>query len=139
MSIGVWSALKQRRVANRAEGKKLGQPAPELIPEDVERVVRRDFSAHQYDDAIDILNGYVSAPECAAIRVRVAALKLANGDLDSLRKYIASAQRDYRDVLAAAEYPEYWKATSRVCDLPISEHQRLVDADWKQYESWLRK
>jgi hypothetical protein len=35
----------------------------------------------------------------------LAALKLANGDLNALKRHITLAKQGYRDVLAAAEYP----------------------------------
>ena len=115
------------------------QPIPDVTQDDVERIVRRDFPAIKFEDVIAILAEYVTQGDGGAIRVRLAALKLADGDLDSLRKHIATANRDYRDVLVAAEYTEFWKATSRVHTLPRSEHERLFDADWKQYENWLRR
>jgi len=115
------------------------QPIPDVTQDDVERIVRRDFPAIKFEDVIAILAEYATQGDGGAIRVRLAALKLADGDLDSLRKHIATANRDYRDVLVVAEYPEFWKATSRVHTLPRSEHERLFDADWKQYENWLRR
>jgi hypothetical protein len=69
----------------------------------------------------------------------LAALKLASGDLDLLRKQIAAAGRDYRDVLVAAEYPEYWKAKFASKRLSKKAHQRIVDADRNNYKDWLRK
>jgi len=68
--------------------------------------------------------------------VQLAALKLANGDANMLRKNIAAAKLDYRDVLVAAEYPEHSKSGFRGRRLPDRER---LDADWQQYEVWLRR
>jgi hypothetical protein len=86
-----------------------------------------------------VLQEYTSQWEGGTARVRLAALKLANGNLDLLRKHIADALRDYRDILVGAEYPEHWKAKFGSKKLSQKEHQQIVDADWKQYEDWLRK
>jgi hypothetical protein len=72
-------------------------------------------------------------------RVQLAALKLADGSLQRLRANIESAKRDYRDALAAAEYPAYCKVGFRVRELPAEEQRRIIDSDWRQYEGWLRK
>jgi hypothetical protein len=107
----------------------------------VERIVRRDFPGEQFDSVMAVLNDYAAGPlprECS--RVELAALKLAQGDLDSLRHHIARAERDYRDVLAAAEYPEYMRAGMfQVRNLRRKEQQRIVSSDWDQYKAWLEK
>jgi hypothetical protein len=70
-------------------------------------------------------------------RVRLAVLKISGGDLDLIRKNIATAKQDYRDILAYAEYPrqmgqDSWK-------LPPAQNGALVAADLKEYEEWLRE
>ena len=54
------------------------------------------------DTAEDVLSQYAKQE---VFRVRLAVLKLAEGDLDKLERNTMLAQQDYRDVLAAAEYP----------------------------------
>jgi len=49
------------------------------------------------------------------------------------------AKRDYRDALAAAEYPAYCKIGFRVQELPEKDRRRIIDQDWRQYEEWLKK
>lgn len=39
-------------------------------------------------------------------QIRLAVLKLANGNLDELRRHIQTAKSDWRDVIMAAESPE---------------------------------
>ena len=68
-------------------------------------------------------------------RVQLAALKLAHGDLKSLQRHIAAAERDYRDVLAAAEYPLFMKADAfGIRKLSRKELHRVIASDWDQYQ-----
>jgi hypothetical protein len=69
-------------------------------------------------------------------RVQLAALKVANGNVQRLRACIDSAKRD---ALAAAEYPAYCKIGFRVRELPAEERRRIIDGDWQQYDEWLKK
>ena len=134
---GVFLDLRRPFSTSRTASPEPHQPVPDVTPDDLERVIRRDFRYVPLGDVMAILNGYTSRWKGPTIRVQLSALKLANGDLDSLRRHIAAATQDYRDVLIAAEYPEYWKATCRSHKLEQQERRRLVEADWKQYESWL--
>jgi len=47
------------------------------------------------------------------------------------------ARSDYRDVLAAAEFPYYRAEGFGIRELPEDDVQRIVDADREQYERWL--
>ena len=67
--------------------------------------------------------------------MRVAALKLSEGSPDRLRELIAHAKRDYRDVLAWAEYPEEMRGFT--WRLPPDEQARIRTADRAQYLAWL--
>lgn len=72
-------------------------------------------------------------------RVRLAALKLASGSLGKLRQAIETAKSDYRDVLAVAEYPDYFKRVPRPGVLSPEQERRIVESDWKQYQDWLTR
>lgn len=116
------------------------QPVPTVTSEDVDRIVRRDFPAAQTAEALAVLMEYGREEwHRAPDRVRLAALKLAGGDLDGLRRAIESAKLDDRDVLAAAEYPEYLRCIDPSGRMAPSDEQRIVDADWKQYCEWLAR
>ena len=108
------------------------QPVPHVTSIDVERIVERDFK-YEFTTVMALLN------ELGTARVQLAALKLANGSVEKLRSNIESAKRDYRDVLAFAEYPEYCKKGFRASELPADERTRIIESDWRQYEGWLRK
>jgi hypothetical protein len=120
------------------ERRAVHQPHPDVTESDVERIVRRDFPREQFDSVMAALKEYAEdklPKECP--RVQLAVLKLAQGNLESVRLQIATAKRDYRDVLAAAEYPEYIRAGFQVRKLPRKERQRIVNSDWDQYQKWL--
>lgn len=116
------------------------QPVPKVTAEDIERVVRRDFPEAQVADVLAMLAEY--GPEAwhrEPARVRLAVLKLANGNIDALRKAIERAKLDYRDVLAPAEYPKYTQFGFRARTLRSPVRQQIYADDWQQYERWLKK
>ena len=116
------------------------QPHPDVTATDVERVVRRDFPADRTAEVLAMLDEYGTEKwQREADRVRLAVLKLAAGDMQRLRYELEGAKRDYRDVLGPAEYPGYTRRMFRIDKLPEAEQQRIIDADWKQYEEWLTR
>ena len=69
-------------------------------------------------------------------RVRVAILKLAGPDLTAIDKQVDAANVDYRDILAAAEYPAYSRLRPGIDPLD-PEAQRAAESDRRQYLEWL--
>ena len=115
------------------------QPTPIVTAADVERIVGRDFPNH-ISDALAILAEYGPASwHNEPHRVRAAVLKLAEGNLDRLKREIRTANADYRDVLAYAEYPNYFRRVSGPGSLPELETKKIIDADWKQYQDWFKR
>jgi hypothetical protein len=108
----------------------------ELSPELLRLLVERLFSSEDREKAIDLLDSYgTAAHERESIRVRIAALKLSDAKLDKLEAAITHAKRDYRDVLAWAEYPtELSQPTWR---MPDDEVARIRGTDRSQYLAWL--
>ena len=91
------------------------QPIPRVSNDDVRRIVHRDYPQNLYFTIMEVLEEYRSESwQHEEHRVRLAALKLARGDIDELRRLISTAKKDYRDVIAPAEYPPYSK--NRVFD-----------------------
>ena len=118
----------------------MSQPIPEVTDNDVTRIVRRDFPAEQFEDVMSILNDYgTEGGQHSISRVRLAVLKIADGDLQALGREINVAKRDYRDVLAYAEYPEYMQKVSPSAEPAEVERERIIRADWKQYQFWLNR
>jgi hypothetical protein len=117
----------------------VSQPLPQMTADDVMMVVRRDFAEEKFGIVMAVLNEYgVEKWECEKPRVQLAALKLSNGDMETLKRHITQAKQDYRDVVAAAEYPEYsTTGMFHVRELPAQEEEQIIDSDWKQYQTWL--
>lgn len=116
------------------------QPVPNVSDADVERIVRRDFPASAFADVMSILQMYGRETwEQEPARVRVATLKLANGDVSALRRHIDVAKRDFRDVLAAAEYPAAVREWPAANDGGPNDRQETFDADWNQYRRWFER
>ena len=110
------------------------QPVPDVTQADVERVVRRDFSAEQVEEVLGLLNKSESSKKP---RVLLACLKNSRGDLESLHSELHSAQMDWRDVILTAEYPLAASKVLPLFKLPEAQRQEIYDKDWNQYQDWL--
>jgi hypothetical protein len=116
----------------------MDQPTPTVSDDDVARVVRRDFTAHQLDSVMAILAEYgLESWHRELDRVRLAVLKLAAGNLEALRREIEIAKCDYRDALAGAEYPNSMKISPGE-NLPPEHQRKIIDKDWRRYDAWLK-
>lgn len=105
----------------------------------MERIIRRDFSEKQFDAVKAVLNEYgMERWERELSRVYLAALKLANGNLEELKAQVKMAKSDYRDVLGAAVYPERFRSAA-FRELSVKEQQRIIDSDWTQYKISLER
>lgn len=114
------------------------QPTPEVSDDDVARIVERDFKQSKRMQASSLLNEYGSEDwHREHARVRLAALKLANGSVKRLALEIENAKCDYRDTLGPAEYPGYLKHYSK--DYSEDEKQAIIESDWRQYQEWLNR
>jgi hypothetical protein len=109
-------------------------PSRELVIQKVEAL----FPAERRDAVLDALDRYAGdAPEGRA-RVQLAILKASNGDHEQLREWVDVAQRDFRDVLAAAEYPgQMALGFTGMSALPATERDRIVRQDREQWLAWL--
>jgi hypothetical protein len=67
-------------------------------------------------------------------RVHLAVLMQCRGELNRLRELVALADRDYRDALVGAEYPEEFQASSKTSSDEMAAIRRR---DRAQYEAWL--
>ena len=115
------------------------QPVPEVTQADIERVIGRDFATEDRAAALAALEAYgMESHEREVVRVRLAALKLAKGSIEELRRQVSWAKLDFRDVIGPAEYPKAMKVSSLI-QLDQAERRRIYETDWKQYEEWLRR
>jgi len=110
------------------------QPTPTYVDEDLERVVTRDYGTTALPEIKGILEFY-GTESCQAepLRVWMACLKLANGNIEHLKAHVETACADYRDVLASAEYSRYMRAESQ------EQQQQAIVADWQELQAWLQK
>lgn len=115
---------------------RVSQPTPSVNEDDVVRIVRRDYPAGAFEEIMALI---------AAVEVRekprvvLGCLKIANGDLDRLRRELADASGYYREILGEAEYPLATKRWSRIESLSEEEVRAIYDKDWKQYSEWLTR
>ena len=72
-------------------------------------------------------------------RVRLAILKLSDGDPVKLRNNVAAAMLDYRDVLAWAEYPEQMRTGKSAFNSSRDEIEEITKRDSEQYRAWLEE
>jgi hypothetical protein len=106
-------------------------PVARYTEADLSRVIARDYPGRA-DEVTTILAAYGREPyQTDPLRVRMACLKLALGRTGELRRLVANACADYRDVLAWAEYPAYMRART-----PAAQ-ESAVETDWKQLQEWL--
>ena len=116
------------------------QYIPKVTEQDVIRISKREFPDDDNDSIMELLNQYSSKKlQRGYHRVRVAALKNANGNIDELRIQIDRAQADYRHVIAPAEYPLYLKKLHHIDKLSEQEQEAIINQDWKQYQEWFNK
>ena len=104
----------------------------------VQRLTSKLFPAQPRAVMLGLLDQYGILPsEPERDRVQIAILKLSDSDPDKLAELVALAKRDYRDVLAAAEYPEQSRAGGRNTP-PAEDLARIRQEDRRQYLDWLR-
>jgi hypothetical protein len=114
----------------------VAQYVPDVTEADVERIVRRDY-APQLQVAIQDLIRAVEVREKP--RVVMACLKVANGHFETLKGELANAGGWWREIISAAEYPNYTKKMFRIDRLSVEEQGRIIEKDRDQYLAWLKR
>ena len=104
---------------------------PNVTKDDIDRIIGRDYPDQRKEDVWSILEGYGSGE---SFRVFAAALKEGKGNLERLKQMVDLAITDYRDLLAAAEYPAQMKE-----GLFSSHSPKTMKEDEKQYYDWFNK
>jgi hypothetical protein len=112
-------------------GEAMDQPVPKYAEGDLDRIIARDYPKEARAEVERALAAYAgeSSPS-GALRVRMACLKLADGDLEKLKRFVLDACRDYRDVLAWAEYLSYFHAPGD------EERAAAIERDWRELQAW---
>ena len=110
----------------------MSQRTPEYTEADFERVLAREFPGGTTEAARGVLMSYgVDESHAWPLRVRMACMKLAAGDIEELRKYVQAACGDPRDVLAWGEYGNSWNAKG------AAELREALKKDQKELKEWL--
>lgn len=110
----------------------MGQKVPEYSYTDLNRVLAREYPGETGKEALSVL-GVFSEEQWQgwSLRVHMACLKLARGNIADLKKYVQVACGDPRDVIAWAEYGRYMKAKDP------SAKQKATEEDWRELQEWL--
>ncbi len=107
---------------------------------DVLRILSRDHPAPEREAILRLLTQYGNAPSHAEhARVRLAILKLADGDAAAIATYVQMACLDYRDVVASAESPHTMALGFPAGSDAAAQRRRAFDADRRAYESWFTR
>ena len=114
------------------------QPTAKISDKMLERLIQREFSgrAGQVSQKLKKIEG--ETPN-GRNRSAAAILKLADKDFDAIDHLIALCNKDYREVIAPAEYPKCLELGLVNFHKRAQERKRLYLADWRQYANWLRK
>ena len=113
-------------------------------PDDVQRKLHSTWpDAEQRGRVSRALDRYGSdSSEAGRARVQLAILKLAGASEADVELWVEVAERDYRDVLAAAEYPEEsqaaWAFRPHLSAAESAEISAIRARDREQYLEWLK-
>jgi len=112
------------------------RPASSIDRATVRRIIVRVYPGDRGRDILNVLDQYGTEPhESERDRVQLAILKLCEErSLAGPSALVDAAKRDYRDVLAMAEYPLQSKLPPGVVDAATLAARR---ADRDQYLRWL--
>jgi hypothetical protein len=114
------------------------QRIPIIDDDDITRIIKRDFPRSELANIKTMLAPYNSDSNIGRNRVYASILKLSEGNSDLLKEYVLKANNDYRDILSAAEYPNYSEHAFED-DLSDEQKKQLIESDWMQYQPWLDK
>ena len=106
------------------------------MADSIEKRIGRMWPNEDPQEILDLLNQYTGR---GSGQVKLAILKLCEGDKERLPELLKTAQRDYRDVVAAAENPRMFKlrAAERK-EMPGRKLEALKRRDKREYKKWLR-
>ena len=115
----------------------LGQePASKISDKTLEWLLHREFGSRAGEVKQKLRRINSDSPN-GRNRFSAAILKLANRDFEKIDCYINLCNDDFRDVVAAAEYPVRMRfAFNKIAGW---KKRQIYFYDWNQYSTWLRK
>jgi len=105
------------------------QYTPNITTEDVERILKREFTEDLHSEIRSLING-VTVHE--RLRIIIACFKNANKDFTKLANELENANGYWRETISDAEYPKIKKA-SNLTEYEINKKMK------NQYLEWLNK
>ena len=114
------------------------QKIPKISNSDIKRIIKRDFPYLEFNEIEGILQMYKSESKEGRNRIFASILKLSDGQLELVKKFVSKANYDFRDIIALSEYPNYSEYAFDD-DLSEQKKQQLINDDWCQFEHWLNK
>ena len=106
------------------------------MADSIEQRIGRMWPNEDAQEILDLLNQYSGR---GSGFVKLAILKLCEGDKSRLPELLETAQRDYRDVIAAAENPRMFKLTAAERkSMPARKLEQLKRQDKREYKRWLK-
>lgn len=112
------------------------QPVPKITDSILDRIILRDYNGNS-SEVKTKLEKIESDTESGKKRISIAILKLANGNLKDIEKYIELSNIDFRDVISKAEYPRCSKLEFEEMVMPGIK--KIYLEDWREYKGWLKK
>jgi hypothetical protein len=111
---------------------------PLVTPQDVLRIVNRDFPEDERAGVLLTLKGYgTEAWHRERERVCAAVLKLSAGNAANVRTYVEIAKVDYREVVGPAEEQDFFKDITRL--MSDREHEQTRRDKLAHYLDWLNR
>ena len=114
----------------------MDQFVPEVGPDDVERVLRRDFPAEAQDELRRMIE---QVEVIEKNRVVLGCMKSAAGNVEQLKRNLGEASGYYREILGEAEYPNWIKKMFRIERLSEAEKEKIIEKDKAQYLDWFNR
>jgi hypothetical protein len=112
------------------------QPVPKITESILKKIIERDFKSNS-TEVKSRIEKVESETESGKKRISLAILKLANGNLEDVKKYIEVSNIDFRDLISQAEYPRCSELGFEAMENP--EIRKVYLEDWEEYTKWLNK
>jgi hypothetical protein len=81
------------------------QKIPKISNSDIKRIIEKDFPQFEFSEIESILQMYKSKSEEGRNRIYASILKLSDGNLKLIKKFVEKANYNFRDVISFSEYP----------------------------------